>query len=53
MDFRVYVIIEMPILDKTINYEIICSVGKRVPRVFIKNSKVDGIHLGILDTTVY
>ena len=36
----------------TINYEIICSVGKRVPRVFIKNSKVDGIHLGVLDTTV-
>ncbi len=38
--------------NDTINYEIICSVGKRVPRVFIKNSKVDGIHLGILDTTV-
>ncbi len=36
----------------TINYEIICSVGKRVPRVFIKDSKVDGIHLGVLDTTV-
>ena len=36
----------------TINYEIICSVGKRVPRVFIKDSKVDGIHLGMLDTTV-
>ncbi len=36
----------------TINYEIVCSVGKRVPRVFIKNGNVDGIHLGILDTTV-
>ncbi len=36
----------------TINYEIICSVGKRVPRVFIKNGGVDGIHLGMLDTTV-
>ncbi|MBE6576695.1 MAG: alanine racemase [Ruminococcaceae bacterium] len=36
----------------TINYEIVCSVGKRVPRVFIRNGCVDGIHLGILDTTV-
>ena len=36
----------------TINYEIICSVGKRVPRVFIKNGAVDGIHLGVLDTTI-
>lgn len=36
----------------TINYEIICSVGKRVPRVFIKGSKVEGIHLGVLDVTV-
>ena len=34
--------------NNTINYEIICSVGKRVPRVFIKDSKVDGINLGIL-----
>ena len=38
--------------NDTINYEIICSVGKRVPRVFIKNSKVDSVHLGILDTTL-
>ena len=36
----------------TINYEIICSVGKRVPRVFIQNGKTDGIHLGLLDTSV-
>ncbi len=36
----------------TINYEIICSVGKRVPRVFIKDGKLDGVHLGVLDTTV-
>ncbi len=38
--------------DGTINYEIICSVGKRVPRVFIRNRNVDGIHLGVLDTTI-
>ena len=36
----------------TINYEVICSVGKRVPRVFISNSRVDGVHLGLLDTTL-
>jgi alanine racemase len=36
----------------TINYEIICSVGKRVPRVFVYDGKVEGVHLGILDTTV-
>lgn len=38
--------------NNTINYEIICSVGKRVPRVFIKNGCVDSVHLGLLDTTV-
>lgn len=36
----------------TINYEIICSVGKRVPRVFIQDGKTNGIHLGLLDTSV-
>ncbi len=36
----------------TINYEIICSVGRRVPRVFIQNGKRDGIHLGVLDMTI-
>ncbi len=36
----------------TINYEIICSVGRRVPRVFIKDGRLDGVHLGVLDTTV-
>jgi alanine racemase len=24
----------------TINYEVICMIGKRVPRVYIKNEKV-------------
>lgn len=38
--------------NHTINYEVICSVGKRVPRVFIKNGVVDGVHLGLLDTTL-
>ena len=26
----------------TINYEIVCVVGKRVPRVYIKNGKIIG-----------
>ncbi len=36
----------------TINYEIICTVGRRVPRVFIQDGKRDGIHLGVLDITI-
>lgn len=43
---------DLALANDTINYEIICSVGKRVPRVFIKDSKVDSVHLGILDTTL-
>lgn len=27
-------------LQNTINYEIICTIGKRVPRAFIKNNKI-------------
>lgn len=27
----------------TINYEIVCNIGKRVPRVYLKNGKVAGI----------
>lgn len=38
--------------NDTINYEVVCSVGKRVPRVFIQNGKTNGIHLGLLDTSV-
>ncbi|MBE6535168.1 MAG: alanine racemase [Ruminococcaceae bacterium] len=38
--------------NNTINYEIICSVGKRVPRVFIENGEVVGIHLGMLDSEI-
>lgn len=43
---------DVAVANSTINYEIICSVGKRVPRVFIKNGRVDSVHLGLLDTTV-
>ena len=38
--------------NNTINYEIICSVGKRVPRVFIKNGEIDEIRLGLIDTII-
>lgn len=38
--------------NNTINYEIICSVGKRVPRVFIKNGDIDEIRLGLIDTII-
>lgn len=27
-------------LQNTINYEIVCTIGKRIPRVFIKNGKI-------------
>lgn len=31
----------------TINYEIVCMIGKRVPRVYIKNGQVIKIKLGV------
>ena len=36
----------------TINYEIICSVGKRVPRVFALNDEIESVHLGLLNTFI-
>ena len=36
--------------NNTINYEIVCSVGARIPRVFIKNSKPIAVYRGILNT---
>lgn len=42
----------LALLNNTINYEIVCAVGKRVPRVFIKNGKTDGIYLEIFNSTV-
>lgn len=32
---------------KTISYEILCGISKRVPRVYIKNGEVESIHYGI------
>jgi len=31
---------ELASLEQTINYEVVCNVGKRVPRVYIKNNEV-------------
>ena len=31
---------EVAALAETINYELVCILGKRVPRVFIKDEKV-------------
>lgn len=42
----------LALLNNTINYEIVCAVGKRVPRVFIKDGKTDGIYLEIFNSTV-
>lgn len=33
----------------TINYEIVCMIGKRVPRVYIKNGKVVDVHNYLID----
>ena len=30
---------ELANLQNTINYEIVCNIGKRIPRVYIKNNK--------------
>ncbi len=38
---------ELGCLLGTINYEIVCMIGKRVPRVYIKDGKVQKIKLGV------
>lgn len=34
--------------EGTINYEVVCAVSKRVPRVYIKGGKIDGIYNQLL-----
>ncbi len=36
----------------TINYEILCVIGKRVPRVYLKDGKVADVHNYLLDNPV-
>ncbi|HQD41084.1 MAG TPA: alanine racemase [Bacillota bacterium] len=38
---------ELASLLGTINYEIVCLIGKRVPRVYIKDGKVQKIKVGV------
>ena len=49
--------VEIPIEDiadimGTINYEILCVVGKRVPRVYLKDGKIADVHNYLLDNPV-
>ena len=34
--------------EGTINYEVVCALSKRVPRVYVKNGKVDSIYDALL-----
>lgn len=34
--------------EGTINYEVVCGLSKRVPRVYLKNGKIDGIYNQLL-----
>jgi alanine racemase len=34
---------EVAALSGTINYEVLCGIGKRVVRVFTRNGKADGV----------
>lgn len=34
----------------TINYEILCMVGKRIPRIYIRNGEVQKVHNYLLDS---
>lgn len=43
---------DIALANNTINYEIVCSIGKRVPRAFIKNGQIDEIRLGLIDTII-
>ncbi len=36
----------------TINYEILCIIGKRIPRIYLKGGKVVGEHNYLLDTPI-
>ena len=36
----------------TINYEILCVIGKRIPRVFVRGGKIEDVHNYLLDSPV-
>ena len=39
-------------VNGTINYELVCALDTRVPRVFILNGRIEGVHYGILNTDI-
>lgn len=39
---------EMASWEGTINYEVVCALSKRVPRVYLKDGRVDGIYNQLL-----
>lgn len=39
---------ELAAWEKTINYEVICGLSKRVPRVYLKNGRTDSIYNQLL-----
>ena len=36
----------------TINYEILCVIGKRVPRVYLRDGRVSDVHNYLLDSPI-
>lgn len=42
---------EIASYEDTINYEVVCDIGKRVPRVFIRNGKIVGYTNDILSSS--
>ena len=39
---------ELAALEGSINYEVVCGLSKRVPRVYLKNGQVDSIYNALL-----
>ncbi len=37
----------------TINYEILCIIGKRIPRIYLRNGKITEAHNYLFDSPVY
>lgn len=42
---------EVAAVEESINYEVVCDIGKRVPRVYIKNGRVESVLNQLLPET--
>ena len=40
---------ELAKCEHSINYEVVCGISKRVPRVYLKGGKTDSIYNQLLD----